>query len=45
LGVETDRAVGPSWPDLSVAAIRDSRRDTAHIENDGKLLPGVAQSA
>ena len=48
LGVETDRAgrvvVGPDlgvpgYPEVFVVG------DTAHIENDGKLLPGVAQVA
>jgi NADH dehydrogenase FAD-containing subunit/cytochrome bd-type quinol oxidase subunit 2 len=48
LGVETDRAgrvvVGPElsiagYPEVFVVG------DTAHIENDGKLLPGVAQVA
>jgi NADH dehydrogenase FAD-containing subunit len=48
LGVETDRAgrvvVGPDltvpgYPDIFVVG------DTAHIENNGKLLPGVAQVA
>jgi NADH dehydrogenase FAD-containing subunit/cytochrome bd-type quinol oxidase subunit 2 len=48
LGVETDRAgrvvVGP---DLSVPGHPEIFvvGDTAHIENDGKLLPGVAQVA
>jgi NADH dehydrogenase FAD-containing subunit/cytochrome bd-type quinol oxidase subunit 2 len=48
LGVETDRAgrvvVGP---DLNVAGYPEIFvvGDTAHIENDGKLLPGVAQVA
>ena len=48
LGVETDRAgrvvVGPDlgvpgYPEIFVVG------DTAHIENDGKPLPGVAQVA
>ncbi|MBV9174020.1 MAG: NAD(P)/FAD-dependent oxidoreductase, partial [Chloroflexi bacterium] len=48
LGAETDRAgrvvVGP---DLSIAGHPEIFviGDTAHIENDGKLLPGVAQVA
>ena len=48
LGVQTDRAgrvvVGP---DLSVPGYPEifAVGDTAHIENDGKMLPGVAQVA
>jgi NADH:ubiquinone reductase (H+-translocating) len=48
LGVETDRpgrvVVGP---DLTVAGYPEIFviGDTAHIENDGKVLPGVAQVA